>query len=217
MIRDAARPLFQPIFDSGLSLSPPRLPAGTEADGGPVTPGRLAGGAMRVGIALCLALAVTASASATDVDVMLRHGDDGSHYEGTGIGLRFGSWWSRDFGQWHTTLNPELEVNHFRYNGPASGPSNLNQAGAMGMFRLRHGDGSFRPFAEFGLGISLFSRDHLGGKNFSTPYQFSEHVGLGLEFAYWFAGWRFSHYSNAGIETPNDGIDLNQLVLGVSF
>lgn len=58
----------------------------------------------------------------------------------------------------------------------------------------------------------------MGTRTFSTHFQFSEHLGLGVEFAEkWFGGWQFSHYSNAEIEKPNDGIDLHQIVVGARF
>jgi hypothetical protein len=32
-----------------------------------------------------------------------------------------------------------------------------------------------------------------------------------------YAGLQYSHYSNADIEEPNDGIDLHQIVIGAHF
>lgn len=62
------------------------------------------------------------------------------------------------------------------------------------------------------------SRDTLGDKDFPTRFQFSQHLGPGVEFARrGYAGLQYSHYSNADIEKPNDGIDLHQIVLGAHF
>lgn len=109
-------------------------------------------------------------------------------------------------------------MNRFRYTGPTAGPDSLNQGGAVGRLHLHYGEGRFRPYAEAGLGIALFSRDRLGGKDLSTHYQFSQHLTVGIEWAgRGFAGLQYSHYSNADIEEPNDGIDLHQIVIGAYF
>lgn len=169
--------------------------------------------------ALALTLAILAiPAGAADMEAHLRYGQDGGKYDGAGVGLRLGPVWSKDLLGWRTTLHPEFELTHFRYTGSAGGPSSMNQAGAIGMFRFDRGSGNFRPYGEIGLGANLFSRDRLGEKDFSTSFQFSEHLGLGLEFGGgWFAGWRYSHYSNADIKKPNNGIDLQQILIGVHF
>jgi opacity protein-like surface antigen len=150
--------------------------------------------------------------------IALMVGEAGSDYERAGIGLRFGPMWSADWGNWKASLRPELELSHFRHTGAGPGPDSLNQVGGIGRLHLHYGEGRLRPYAEAGLGASLFSRDTLGGKDFSTRFQFSQHLGLGVEFAKWgFAGLQYSHYSNANIEKPNDGIDLHQVVVGAYF
>lgn len=176
-------------------------------------------GKARILLPILLVLPTVISARAEGLEMTLRHGEDASHYRSDGIAVRLPSLWSRDFGGWTAALRPELEFNQFRYNGPSptAGPSSLNQAGAIALLSLR-GNGSVRPYAEIGAGLSYFSDDRLGNRGFSTRYQFSEHIGLGLEFAdRWYAGWRFSHYSNGGAKKPNDGIDLHQLLIGFRF
>lgn len=169
-------------------------------------------------LALLFLLCVSAPARAENLELLASYGKDGGSYESGGLGLRFGPWWSKDMGSWKSTLRPELEIKHFSYSGNAAGPDGLNEGGGIAMLRLERNAGGFRPYGEFGIGFALFDHDKLGKKGFSTHFQFSEHVGLGLEFAErWFAGYRFSHYSNADIKTPNNGMDLHQLVVGVRF
>jgi lipid A 3-O-deacylase len=168
---------------------------------------------------LALSLApLAAAATAEGRAVALQAGEAGSDYERVGLSLRLGPLWSSQWGNWKASLRPELELSHFRYTGPAAGPDSMEQIGAIGVLHLHHGEGSIRPYVEAGLGAALFSRDQLGSKDFSTSFQFSEHLGLGLEFAErWFAGLQYSHYSNADIEKPNDGLDLHQIVIGMHF
>ncbi len=169
-------------------------------------------------LTVALALLAASPVWAGDKQILLRYGESDGDYERSGIGLRLAPIWSADWGHWKALLRPEFELSHFRYTGPAAGPDSLEQGGAIAHFRVRRGTGGMRPYAEAGLGGSLFSNDQLGRKMFSTHFQFSEHLGLGLEFAEsWFAGWQYSHYSNADIDTPNDGIDLHQLVVGAHF
>jgi opacity protein-like surface antigen len=167
-------------------------------------------------LACSLTPCAAASAAAEGPEIALLIGEADSDYERVGLGVRFAPLWSTDWGNWKASLRPELELGHFRYTGPSSGPDSLDQIGGIGLLHLHYGEGRFRPYAEAGLGIALFSRDRLGSKNFSTHFQFSEHLTVGIEFAKrWFAGLQYSHYSNADIEKPNDGLDLHQIVIGM--
>lgn len=167
---------------------------------------------------LTFALLAASPAWAADMEILLRYGESDSDYERSGIGLRLAPLWSSDWRGWKAQLRPELELSHFSYSGPAPAPDNLQQGGAIAHLRASRGTGRLRPYAEAGLGISLFSNDKLGNKEFSTHFQFSQHLGLGAMFAErWFAGYQYSHYSNADMNEPNDGLDLHQLAVGVSF
>lgn len=169
-------------------------------------------------LALAVTPLATASATAEGPEIALLVGEAGRDYERAGLSLRFGPMWSTDWGNWKASLRPELEVSHFRFTGAGPGPGSLNQFGGIGRLHLHYGEGRLRPYAEVGLGVSLFSRDTLGDKDFSTRFQFSEHLAMGVEFARrGFASLQYSHYSNADIKKPNDGIDLHQIVIGAHF
>lgn len=157
-------------------------------------------------------------AQAQDHAINLRYGEHDENEQRAGVSLRLAPLWSSTWGSWRAALHPELELSRFRYTGGGPGAEKADQAGVIGMLRLVRGGGALRPYAEIGLGGALFSRDTLGEKHFSTRFQFSEHIGLGLELpAALSVGWQFSHYSNSDIELPNDGIDIHQIVVGVSF
>ncbi len=167
---------------------------------------------------LVMVVCPIAAAQADDAEVVLKHGTASGQYERTGVALRLGPLWSDAWNGWRLTLRPEVEASRFRHAGSGDGPRGLDQGGVIGLLRVHYGEGYVRPYAEGGLGVALFSRDKLGDKGFSTHFQFSEHVGLGIELARRCSvGWQFSHYSNADIELPNDGIDLHQIVVGMRF
>ena len=172
---------------------------------------------MRLWACLAGSLLAAGAVAAAEPAVGVLHGEH-DNYDRTGLSVRLGPQWETDWGGWHAGLHPELELSRFHYSGSSAGPNTLNQAGAIGMLRLVRGKGNFQPYAELGLGAALLSRTDLGPKVFSTAFQFSQHAGLGVDLGGRFSvGWRFSHYSNGDIETPNHGIDLHQLLIGARF
>ena len=53
---------------------------------------------------------------------------------------------------------------------------------------------------------------HAGHKDFSTAFNFGDHLGVGWHGSHgddW--ALRIQHYSNAGIRTPNPGVNYLQL------
>ncbi|MEH6493764.1 acyloxyacyl hydrolase [Halopseudomonas sp.] len=79
------------------------------------------------------------------------------------------------------------------------------------MFRLQFGpeNGGVTPFVEAGIGAALFSESNLDDRrDLGSNFQFEDRVGAGLRFASGSElGVRYYHYSNAGIEQPNQGIN----------
>lgn len=157
------------------------------------------------------------SASAEDNAVELRYGKQGgiSQYAAA---LRFGDVWSRQGDYWSMRLQPVVEAGHFRYDGSRASDDSLNYGSAgLGLRIARAGD-KVSPYLEVGLGGALLSQTQLGPRSLSTRFQFTEWVGVGLDFGKRFSiGWRFAHFSNAGIKKPNDGIDIQQVVLSARF
>jgi hypothetical protein len=47
-------------------------------------------------------------------------------------------------------------------------------------------------------------------------FQFTSHLGVNWDFApHWRVGYRFQHMSNAGLATPNPGLNLH--IFSVSY
>lgn len=79
------------------------------------------------------------------------------------------------------------------------------------MFRLDFGpdNGGVTPFLEAGIGAAVFTETNLDDRrDIGSNFQFEDRIGAGLRFASGSeVGLRYYHYSNAGIEQPNQGIN----------
>lgn len=76
----------------------------------------------------------------------------------------------------------------------------------------------FSVYCEGGLGL-LYTTQHTYEQG--TQFNFSQHLGAG--FSYLFSenkainlGYRYRHFSNAEIEEPNAGIDMDFFLIGIS-
>ena len=57
-------------------------------------------------------------------------------------------------------------------------------------------------------------------RQFGSSFQFGDHVGAGVRFgekSKYEIGYRYQHFSNAGIKGPNQGINFNELRLQYHF
>ena len=65
------------------------------------------------------------------------------------------------------------------------------------------------PYLEAGIGGHILSDLDVGtGSEFSTRFQFGDHIGAGLRFGRYDLGLRFQHLSNGGLRNPNPGINF---------
>jgi hypothetical protein len=72
---------------------------------------------------------------------------------------------------------------------------------------------------EAGSSPTLLSRNIFGSKDIGSSFQFTTHIGLNWEIAQRLRlGYRFSHMSNAGIDSNhNDGINMHMVLLSYLF
>lgn len=105
---------------------------------------------------------------------------------------------------------PMFEIANLRYQ-----QDNVVQLSAVPMLRYNFGNGLF---TEGGIGASGISRTTLGDKSFGSGFQFSSNLGVGYHFTDTVSvTYRISHFSNAGIKHPNDGLTMQSVVLGFKF
>lgn len=93
--------------------------------------------------------------------------------------------------------------------------NNLWQLGVTPMLRWWIND---RWYLEGGIGATFMSHTRFANENFSTSFQFGDHLGFGRVLGDDYRiGIRFSHFSNASIKKPNPGLNIIQLTLSKSF
>lgn len=152
-----------------------------------------------------------------------------SFIAGTGDDAQMGSvglvWnWDKQWfktGDWALGGYWEADASYWRGDG---GP-NKNSFGGIGftpVFRFQNsGMGGLSPYVEAAVGIHFFSGVNLaGGNKLGTSFEFGDHVGAGFTFGdkrQYDLGYRFQHYSNAGISGNNGGVNFHQLRLGIGF
>ena len=84
----------------------------------------------------------------------------------------------------------------------------------LGLTPVARSGGSL--YLEAGLGAHILSDLDVGtGSDFSTRFQFGDHVGVGFRFRHYDLGLRFQHLSNGGLRNPNPGI--NFLILRLQY
>ena len=111
---------------------------------------------------------------------------------------------------------------HLRPGGSASagwiGDGNTSGfIGTLGPF-VELGKGRFPLTLEGGAAPTYISRYHFSSRNFSDHFQFTSYIGLNWRIVdHWSVGARFQHMSNAGLDSPNPGLNLEFLSLRYDF
>ena len=125
--------------------------------------------------------------------------------------------WSKKFSdKWQGSLRVEASIGNVA--GRGSGGSNSVIVGASPMLRLTMVDSPL--YAEVGIGVNYFDNKRINAsKEMGTHFQFGDMLGVGVRLTaeQVHLGYRFIHYSNAGISSSNPGLDLHMLSLKVSF
>jgi lipid A 3-O-deacylase len=74
---------------------------------------------------------------------------------------------------------------------------------------LRWAPGDRGAYAEGGIGLHLLSDSHVTSDlDFSTRFQFGDHLGAGYRFERYDVSLRVQHISNGGMRNPNPGINF---------
>ncbi|MEY3521773.1 MAG: hypothetical protein RLZZ177_2488 [Pseudomonadota bacterium] len=145
------------------------------------------------------------------------HLGSGYHQKRIGINLESAPLWTSSFMGKAIELSSEVGIAHWTYHGPRveNQTRALVQLSAIPVFRWWVGKDLF---LEGGIGATLVSKNELGPRQLSTSFQFGDHIGFGyrLNPNNWL-GLRYSHYSNASIKKPNNGLDTLQMTWRTAY
>lgn len=137
---------------------------------------------------------------------------------GTNVGVgpdadRFGAHWEQgllDRTSWAgNRWTMSLETGVSQWSTTEAGRQRAWQLSSVPFIRIWRG----RAYGEFGIGASFFSERSVGTQGLGSSFQFCDHLGAGYELgSSQRVGIRLSHFSNARIASPNDGLDLVQVI-----
>jgi lipid A 3-O-deacylase len=151
--------------------------------------------------------------------------------ENGGIGLRAGagsyyqryerawtspSLWQHQFSGSGTRLDLAAEVGAAFWK--ASGNRERSSVWQIGFTPFLRWTFSNNVYLEAGVGVNRFSHTRFANRTLSTQLQFGSHLGVGVSLSSSSRlGLRYSHYSNASIKRPNDGLDVFQITYTHAF
>ena len=117
-------------------------------------------------------------------------------------------YWDASMAYWRTGGNPDDDHDHKSLATVAFSP----------IFRWERGSalfGRIHPYFEASWGLALLSDQHLSYRNQGAHWTFQDLVGCGFQFGQhgeYDLSYHYLHYSNAGINPPNNGIDVKTLI-----
>ena len=145
----------------------------------------------------------------------VRLGNHGS-YQSASIFWQTPVWWSHDFNNGWGKLDLMGEASATYWDAKHGRHSSMWQAGFAPILRWWPTENPF--FVEAAFGPTLISRKDFADYSLGTAVQFGSHVGVGYVFNERHqVSLRASHFSNAGIKSSNDGLNVLQLDYAIRF
>lgn len=169
--------------------------------------------------ALALAASVPSFASGSPDGVFVQ-GGWWRHVRTATVGATWDWHWQRESAVGTLTGYTEVALGRWQTNGTGDdrGYTRFGVTPVLRLYPKALGDDWF---AELGIGANLISPIyHNGGDQFSTTFNFGDHLALGRRFGAngeHELGLRFEHFSNAGIKRPNPGQNFLQVRYACRF
>ncbi len=171
-------------------------------------------------MAVCALAAALAAGPAAAVDGISFIGGTGDDAKMGAIGLVW-NWDKQWFKSGDWSLGGYWEADASYWKGDDPGGNSIGGIGFTPVFRYGSDSGSLAPYVEAGIGVHLFSSVRINDtKKMGTAFEFGDHVGFGFRFGEglkYDLGYRYQHYSNAGISDNNGGINFHQIRLKYGF
>jgi lipid A 3-O-deacylase len=153
--------------------------------------------------------------------LMLFYGIAGADFDGFGFSLGYGvgkknidiyrlglkkDYASRWFESKAGFLSGFFELSYNRWE---HGGDEVNGLSLSPVFAYYFGtDADFvRPYIAGGIGAALIDDYHIHNRNLGTHFQFEDRIGVGARIGIFDMNVSYFHSSNAGLKSPNDGLD----------
>lgn len=167
-------------------------------------------------IGLSLQLSPAFSADNLHASLVAGSGSD-ANLVGINVARTNPHWVAKLGGDWYAKLHIEGSIHHLKGDGPLGNSSVV--VGFTPVLRVSEEKGA--TYLEIGIGANYFEDKTIHrGKVMGTHFQFGDVIGAGFRFGrqqQFEVGYRFLHYSNAGISTQNPGIDLHLIRVNAVF
>jgi lipid A 3-O-deacylase len=169
-------------------------------------------------LSVFFSMAATPSYAVDGVAVIAGTGDDADMM---GLSVQW-DWEKRWFTEGDWSLGGYWELDGSYWKGEGRDANDIYGIGITPVLRLqRAAINNIMPYIELGIGAHVFSEKTLNDdKNMGTNFQFGDHVGTGIRFGRdlnYDLGYRFQHYSNAGLSNHNPGINFHELRIRYNF
>lgn len=120
-------------------------------------------------------------------------------------GWHLNGYWELGGSYWDNNTAPALRTH-----------DNLFELGATPVFRIEQDNISgFSPFFELAVGVHYLSETSVSTQRvFGSHFSFGDHLGGGVrlgDHGQYEIGYRYQHFSNAGIKEPNQGINFHEI------
>ena len=170
-------------------------------------------------------LALSSAAHAIDgVSIVYGHSDSSNVNVNMGrVGVQWD--WNKklvEMGNWHLGGYWESDAGYWNNTSNARTHATILDIGFTPVFRIQQTTrSSIAPYVEAAVGLHLLSATSLNSqRQFGSSFQFGDHIGAGVRFGEkgkYDLGYRYQHFSNAGIKGPNQGVNYNELRLQYHF
>ena len=160
--------------------------------------------------------------AADGVNIDLGSGDESSTLVGVSAKWNWDSQWFTE-GDWYVGGHWEAGVGYWDGDRGEHSNSDIVHVGVTPVFRLaRHEPypNGVKPFFEGAIGFHVMSDDKFGDKDFGTEFAFGDHISAGVQFGdqqKHELSLRMQHFSNAGLNDSNPGINFGVVRYGYNF
>lgn len=165
-------------------------------------------------LAACAALSVAQMGAVQAADVSAAIGQSGDSTMVYRLGTQWdwsSSWLQSDVGR----LTGYWDLGYTYWDGDET--SSNHSLSFAPVFVYEFAGQHVRPYIEAGIGVAAFSSTELEDNDLGSSFQFEDRIGVGLRFSGQEVGLRAVHYSNAGLQNPNDGAEAYTLHYRLSF